>query len=243
MNTESKITQHSFLVSVILHLLPGILITLLYFILAPIVRAFDFPSLFAILLAILFVLIPFQIGVLFHESKKLNNNYSLKHIVLYRQPIAKHQFIILVIALFLWSGISLFMHALTEQFFIESFFSWVPDWFFLAEDFSAFPRKNVLLTLFAAFVLNAFIGPIVEEFYFRGYLLPRMRRFGIWAPAIHTTLFSLYHFFTPWQNLGRIVGLLPLIYVVQWKKNLYISMAVHVLGNLFSMIVLLMTYL
>jgi len=29
-------------------------------------------------------------------------------------------------------------------------------------------------------------------------------------------LFSLYHFFTPWQNVGRILGLLPMVYAVWW---------------------------
>jgi membrane protease YdiL (CAAX protease family) len=58
-------------------------------------------------------------------------------------------------------------------------------------------------------VVNAVAGPVVEEVYFRGYLLPRISRFGAWAPLINTVLFSVYHFFTPWQNVGRILGLLP----------------------------------
>jgi hypothetical protein len=37
-------------------------------------------------------------------------------------------------------------------------------------------------------------------------LLPRISRFGGWAPLINTVLFSLYHFFTPWQLLGRRPG-------------------------------------
>ena len=49
-----------------------------------------------------------------------------------------------------------------------------------------------------------------------------MNTLGKWAPFINAILFSLYHFFTPWQNLTRIVALLPYIYVV-W---------VHCLSNM-----------
>jgi uncharacterized protein len=91
----------------------------------------------------------------------------------------------------------------------------------------------------ALFAVNAVAGPIVEEVYFRGYLLPRISRFGAWAPLINTVLFSIYHFFTPWQNIGRIIGLLPLVYFVWWKRSIHISIAVHVLGNVSTMLLLL----
>ncbi|MFN2272167.1 MAG: lysostaphin resistance A-like protein, partial [Anaerolineae bacterium] len=76
----------------------------------------------------------------------------------------------------------------------------------------------------------------VEEMYFRGYLLPRLSRFGAWAPLINTLLFSLYHFFTPWQNVTRIIALIPMVYVGWWKKNIYLGMIVHCLANTFSAI-------
>ena len=89
------------------------------------------------------------------------------------------------------------------------------------------------------FVVNAVTGPVVEEVYFRGYLLPRISRFGVWAPLLNTVLFSVYHFFTPWQNAGRILGLLPIAYAAWWKRNIYVSMGAHVLGNVCVMLILL----
>ncbi len=62
---------------------------------------------------------------------------------------------------------------------------------------------------------------------------------GGWAPFVNAVLFSLYHFFTPWQNPGRILGLLPMVYAVWWKRNVYIGIAVHCLGNLVAMLALL----
>ncbi|MCA3748427.1 MAG: hypothetical protein IN808_04715, partial [Rubrobacter sp.] len=54
--------QHSVARTLVLHLLPGALITAFYVAAAPVVRSFGFPSLMAIFLAILFVLIPFEAG-------------------------------------------------------------------------------------------------------------------------------------------------------------------------------------
>ena len=51
--------------------------------------------------------------------------------------------------------------------------------------------------------------------------------------------FSLYHFFTPWLNVGRIIGLLPMVYAAWWKRSIYVSMAVHVLGNAIPMLLML----
>jgi AcrR family transcriptional regulator len=46
---------------------------------------------------------------------------------------------------------------------------------------------------------------VVEELYFRGYLLPRISRFGGWAPVINCCLFALYHFWQPF-NLPSLLG-------------------------------------
>jgi membrane protease YdiL (CAAX protease family) len=79
--------------------------------------------------------------------------------------------------------------------------------------------------------VNVIAGPVVEEMYFRGYLLPRISRFGAWAPLLNTVLFSLYHFFNPFQFIGRIGSFRPLAYGAWWKRNIYVSMIVHVLYN------------
>ena len=72
------------------------------------------------------------------------------------------------------------------------------------------------------------VGPIVEELYFRGYLLPRMK--GKFGPLVHSFLFAAYHIFTPWMIITRTIGLLPLIYVVK-RKNIYVGIIVHILLN------------
>jgi membrane protease YdiL (CAAX protease family) len=84
--------------------------------------------------------------------------------------------------------------------------------------------------------LNGFVGPIVEELYFRGYLLPRMDWMGRWAPLVNVSLFSLYHFWSPWQIVGRILGFGPTVYAVRWKENIYLGMVVHCTLNTLGII-------
>jgi len=84
---------------------------------------------------------------------------------------------------------------------------------------------------------------VVEEMYFRGYLLPRISRFGAWAPLLNTALFSLYHFFNPFGFVSRIGSFLPVVYGAWWKRSIYLSMTVHVLFNLTSSIFTLLLIL
>lgn len=51
------------------------------------------------------------------------------------------------------------------------------------------------------------------------------------GPLMNVVLFSLYHFWLPWDLFSRIVALLPMVYWVQWKRNFYIGILVHVLLN------------
>jgi CAAX protease family protein len=71
------------------------------------------------------------------------------------------------------------------------------------------------------------VGPIVEELYFRGFLLPRMERFGRWAPLLNVSLFSIYHFWSPWQVVARVLAIAPTVYAVHRTRNVYVGMAVH----------------
>jgi CAAX protease family protein len=230
--------QHSVARTVVLHLLPGALITAFYAGTAPVVRSIGFPSLMAIFLAIALVLIPFELGYLIYQARK--NESTLGSVVLYRQPVRRGEFVALVIGLLAWWGIcSVVLFPPLDGFFMENVFSWLPGWFIFAEDFTRYSTETLFLTWTFGLIVNGIAGPVVEEIYFRGYLLPRISRLGAWAPLLNTVLFSLYHFFTPWLNASRIIGLLPMVYAVWWKKSIYVSMTVHVLGNAIPMLFLL----
>ncbi len=113
-----------------------------------------------------------------------------------------------------------------EVFLKTNLFFWIPD---LENGLDGnFSRSTLTVTYFLYLIFVVIIGPIVEELYFRGYLLPRMK--GRYAILIHSFLFALYHFFTPWMIISRTVGFLPLIFVAK-KKSVLTGMIIHILCN------------
>lgn len=229
--------QHSAMRTVVLHLLPGALITAFYVVAAPVVRSLGFPSLMAIFLAIAFVLIPFELGYLIYQARK--NGSTLGSVVLYRQPVPKGQFVALVLGLLAWSGICVMLLFPPLDGFLWRTCSPGCQVVFLRRGLHPVlhgdPPHHVDLRVGRE--RDRWSGGRGDVL--RGYLLPRISRLGAWAPLVNTVLFSLYHFFTPWLNVSRIIGLLPMVYAAWWKRSIYVSMAVHVLGNAIPMLFLL----
>ncbi len=247
MTVDAEVEQHSVARSTLLHLLPGVLILIFFIITAPLAVRMRAPSILAFQVAIALVLIPFQLGYLFYLGKKRNGRLSLEGIVLYRQSMPVWQYVVLGLPCLIWLFLIPFVvFPPFDNYLIEKFFSWLPDWFFMArfaENVDQYSPISLLLMLIMMLVVGAVPGPLMEELYYRGYLLPRISRFGAWAPLINTVLFSLYHFAIPWQNPSRILGFLPMTYAVWWKKNIYLGIIVHcgviVIGFLLTLLGLL----
>lgn len=246
MRTNISIEQHSLGRSILLHLIPGVLITAFYALTAkPIIEA-GYPAIVALMLGILFVLIPVELGYLLYQGRKRNNRISLEGIVLYRHTLPIWQFAVLILSLLVWAGLLFAIATPIDTFFIDNFFAWIPEWYFFAdfsEGLSQYSSSAITVTIVLALVLNGVAGPVVEELYFRGYLLPRISRYGWWAPVLNAVLFSIYHFFSPWQNLIRILALLPMTFIAQWKKNIFIGMWQHVLLNTIGVLLIIVLLL
>jgi membrane protease YdiL (CAAX protease family) len=219
-----------------LFIVPGALITAVYVLLAPLVEAAGFPPIAALLVAILVVLVPFELGVVLRASR----GQGIRSGMPYRRPMPVRDWLwlvpVLIVAAFVGFGVSMAV----EPAIIDGLFGWLPDWFIRPIDpdrVQEYSREAWLLTLGAYFILNGYVGPITEELYFRGYLLPRMEWMGRWAPLVNVSLFSIYHFWSPWQIFGRILGLAPTIYAVRWKQNIYLGMVVHCTLNTLGMVI------
>lgn len=232
--------NHAILHNIAMSLVPGFLILLFFILFAPLANRLGLPSILVIFIAIPLVLVPFELGYLYLQGKKLNDRFSLKGIVLFKEKIPIWQFFVLIPLLFLWAAFCFGVIATKiDPFFIDNFFRWLPSWFFIngfTQNIGQYPKVVLLVTIVLGLVFNGLVGPIVEELYFRGYLLPRLKQIGGWAPLVNILLFSLYHFFTPWQNITRILALLPLVYAVWWKRNIYIGIITHCALNTVGMI-------
>lgn len=227
MNT---LKHYSLLQSITLHLLPGILGTIAYVLLAPMLLEKGYPAILALLVAAGAVIFPFEIGYLFLQAQRVKNSPVIE----FREPLPPWQYFVFPLGMVIWGFLASGALSLLDPVIARAWFDWLPDWFFIfdVEQFKPFSRDALLVTFWVGVAINGFLLPIVEELYFRGHLLPRLSRFGNWAPLINITLFSLYHFWTPWQFFSRIVWLLPWGYVVWRKKNIHLMMIAHCASNI-----------
>jgi membrane protease YdiL (CAAX protease family) len=223
--------QHTLAQSILLHLLPGVLIAVVFFGAAPLARQWQLPPFIAQCFADLVVLAPSVLGFLAYQGYRINGRLSLDGVVLYRDRLPWWQFARLVpVILVAAGGLTVLLAPLGAGIFAR-YFAWLPDVFLTATDLHGY-SQSTLIGSYLVFVLMIVVtAPILEELYFRGYLLPRMARFGIWAPVIHSVLFAVYHVWSPWLAIGRAFSVLLLVVVVQWKRNIYLGMAAHMLGN------------
>ena len=230
MNT---LTQHSIRRSLILHLLPGALGTVAYVLCAPFFLARGYPPVLALLIAAGAIITPFQLGYLLWQAKRTTGSFSLSSVVDLREALPKWQYVVFPLGMVVWAAVVGGL-SLVETSLVKAWYGWLPDWVYIldVEQLKPFSQDVLVITFWVGFVLNGFIGPIVEELYFRGHLLPRLPASGNWPPFINITLFSLYHFWTPWQFFSRLLSLLPWGYVVWQKRNIYLMMIAHYTVNI-----------
>ena len=225
--------QHTIMQSITLHLLPGLVGVIAYILLAPILMQLGYPAIFSILVAAAVVIMPIELGYLLRQAKLVNTSYSLKNIVQYRKPLPKWQYVVIPVGLVIWGFLASGITPPLDNAIAKAWFSWLPEWFVIFDfgQLRQYSRPALMATFVLGLFVNGFILPIGEELYFRGYLLPRLERFGKWAPLINVSLFSLYHFWTPWQIISRILWMLPWVYTAWYKRNIYIIMITHCAAN------------
>ena len=237
--------QYSLAKSFLLHIAPGGLVTVVFLFIKPLLDARGYPPLLAFLLAILLIDIPFMLGVMLKEGKKLNGRYSLEGVVLYRKKISWKKFAVVFIGAFLGVYILMMLVTPISNLLAENIFSGLPNWIFLEEQtqYEAY-SKNILVLIFTLqLVLTGIILPWVEELYFRGYLMPRISRYEKWTPLLGGLFFGLYHI---WQFysfptvflLGAALG-----YVVWWKKDIRLSISLHMFANILGRMMFLIAAL
>lgn len=228
---KNEIDEQSLLKSATWHLLPGLLGGTFYFAVAPLVRANGFPTVMALLLAGFFVLVPFELGFLLFQKNR-NGQKLFNGVIQYFKHIPIWQHFVLIPIIILLAGI-LFKAFSFSSDFLKTFFSWLPSDIFLDMGLDGEYSKSKLIITYTLFLLLiVLILPTIEELYFRGYLLPRMpSRLKGWTEIIHSGFFALYHTWTPWMFIVRTFGVLPLIYAVKRKENIFIGIVAHCLLN------------
>jgi membrane protease YdiL (CAAX protease family) len=219
--------------AVFLHLFPGLLALALFTLIARRVESMGYPSIMPWLISVSLTVIPFELGYLYYEGRRRNGRPSLDGVILYRQPLNAGQVVLWTTLTFLTVLVLFILSGPVTNYLQTVVFAWVPDWFVqdTGLEGGGFSR-SALLVLNIASIFVFMIGiPIVEELYFRGYLLPRLARLGLWAVVINAFLFALYHFTTPWGLASRFLIALPLAYSAYRKQNILPAIIVHFIAN------------
>ena len=221
----STVDQFSFRKSIAYHLVPGLGIALLYILISNLVIKAGQPA-FSALLWVELIFAPLIIIHLYYLGKKTNGGISMDHVLGYKTKLSASQYL-------LWTVLGILMCFViyiplypVGLFLRENVFNWLPEWYF--NPFYGVEDMGVVARLFLIGIfIDGIVGPVAEELFFRGFLLPRMEVFKKWAPVLNGTLFGLYHFWQPHNYLAVIgVGII-ISYVVWKKKNFYLGIFIH----------------
>ena len=231
MTNQQQIEKHTIVQSIILHLFPGILVGIVYFIIRQPVQNFGYPSSFALILAII-VLVPVELGYLLLKGKQATGRYTLDGLISYRTPIPWWQSILGILIVLVLMAAIFTVSKPVDNILIEKLFFWMPT---LDSGLDGSYSKTALIVTYSIFsIFGVIVVPTVEELYFRGYLLPRIPVKH--SELFHSFLFAAYHVWTPWMFITRTIAMLPLIIAVK-KKNIYIGIVAHILLNSVDVIV------
>ena len=188
------------------------------------------------------ILLPMELGMIISASKKEYGTYSLKSALEGQEQLALWKIVLIAFVFVGIAGLlSAFVAPIENHIFSvarSNLLSNLPigfDWTDY-EYLKFFSKPIIIFTCVYYGIFNALIAPITEELFFRGYLTSHYKKQSSFTPILIAVLFSLYHFWLPFNNVFRILAFAPVAYVAYKKKNIYISICFHCLCNLFSVV-------
>ncbi|MVU76548.1 CPBP family intramembrane metalloprotease [Nocardia sp. ET3-3] len=224
--------RHPLPLSILLHLVPGALVVAAYLLIGePFVKAIHYPVLLGWAIALCLVLIPILLGLLW-LGRTRNGHPGLRGVLHYTDmPLPRGKLVALVLPLIAWMTVLSVVTGPLNRFFLHHFFMWVP----FTEGagsftgfMSGYSHATMVTTMLVCLPLTGILLPLIEELYFRGFLLPRIAYLGNWAPVATTVLFSLYHFWTPWVFVSRVIFMFPGFWLAWRTKDIRVSIGMHV---------------
>lgn len=224
----------------ILVFIPTLILTSVYAIIG--VHWQGIPSIALFYLLTIVILFPMELGIIMRASKKEYGQYSLKSAFSNQEKLRKREILLYGVVLFCFAGLMSVTVSPIENIIVSPIAELVkqqtPDYFdWTNTELTRSYSKGILLfTSIVFLVMNSFVGPIIEELFFRGYLTAELKRLDTKAVIVVTILFSLYHLWQPFQNIFRIVTFGVVALITYRKRNIYISMVFHCLCNLLTTI-------
>lgn len=233
-STESE--SFSVLKTVILGCCVALAITVPYIVFSLLNVLPNFPNIVIFGIAALVGSLVFQLGYILVYNKKHYGDFRISKSLGLRTRLGWKQ-------LALWTPILLVvvmgLFAATQFIGVwlqPTMFSWLPSWYPLETDYSTYSETVQYVTYAIMFVIVGIVVPVLEEVFFRGFLMPRMGWAGKWVVLVNVVLFAAYHIW--WQFVTRLVAMLPLYYVAHKKQSMTLAILVHCLLNLLADVIM-----
>lgn len=228
--------KNIFLKVSLLAFIPSLVTILLYIVLGKLQD--KIPSILLFFICSMIILFPFELYIIYKNKRNVFDKSKLKW----------WQLILIVGILFAFTGLMTILitpleHSLLAN-VIDKINDITPTYFsWNSNNLTNYSNTMIITTCILYFIFNVIICPIIEEFFFRGVLTNKLKKYGYLAPIFVTIVFSLYHFWLPFDNLFRIVAfILPSIFVYKYK-DIRISIGFHCACNLFATVSFILSVL
>ena len=166
--------------------------------LAPLMARLGLPRIFSFTVAEALVLTPIELGLLLRAAHRATGRWSLRAlpaVIAYRRPLTRRVILLIPVMLLLALAVAIAYQTMVGNPLGGGFTGIYPHWLIAGDNAPAgFSQAVLVTTLLATLAIDGVINPMVEELYFRGYLLPRLPVAGWRAIPLSAALFSIQHY-------------------------------------------------
>ena len=227
--------RHDAVTTLVLHLAPGVAVVAAALPLGRLATSQGLPPTAGLMAATVLVLMPVQLGIIAVAARRRTGSWRLRGALGYTRRLPARVLVGFGLATLTWAGLAFTLSAPISETLHATLFAWWPTELDYTAHLAApdrYARGQLIGVWAAGLLITTLAAPIVEELYFRGFLLPRLEHLGRWAPVLNTILFALYHLWSPWQLLTRVTATLPLYYATWRTRAVWLAIVVHVALNL-----------
>lgn len=213
-----------------LHLYPGLIVLALFAALAPLAQGAGIPTMGVLLALEVGFLAPFVYFKLRSVARRESGSSRPQDALGFASPPRWRSYLWLVPLGLVLAIVGFELLRPLDEGLKAAISGWLPAWHY-SVDMQRHSREVLLALFLVAIVADGLVGPIAEEVYFRGYLLPRMQHLGVWAVALNGGLFALYHFWQPMNYPSLLAASCVFAAIAWWRRDYRLAVGVHCLMN------------
>jgi uncharacterized protein len=232
----TPLAKHAPAQSILLHLAPGALALGVYVVAVPLVGRLGMPTIAALALSGLLGVVPVQLALLSRHRR----HHPEEAVIQLRTRLPLPRVVGWVPLEVVLGALAFLVAGPLAGWLRADVFAWWPTSLMINSGTEPSYGTGALAATALLMLLGSVLAaPIVEEYYFRGYLLPRMpEQWGRGRPVAHAALFAGYHLWTPWLIPTRFLAILPLTLIALRTRDIRIGIATHVILNSIDVVIL-----